>query len=191
MNRFRLVAWFVSHCQAPSGRDEYVAKLKKIVPIDIYGKCSGNLSLEYGSTDESFIISQSKFYIAFENSICPEYVTEKLYKIINRNIEHNPPVPIVMGANKSWYEENLPRKSFIHVDDFHGPEELGRYLKELHSDRNKFLEYLQWRKYYKRVCKPPVRCKLCDLLVKNNFKQQKKILISDFESFWKRANCKK
>ena len=115
--------------------------------------------------------------------------TEKIYKIINKNIGDNPPVPIVMGPNKSWYEENLPKNSFIHVDDFRGPEEMGWYLKKLHSNSDKFLEYLKWRKYHELVCKPLLRCRLCDLLLKGHFNQQKELVISDFEAFWKRADC--
>ena len=91
--------------------------MQTIIPIDIYGKCSKRLSIKRAAnTDEQSILSHeeqnvlslSKFYIAFENARCPEYVTEKLYKIINLQLTDNPPVPIVMGPNKSWYTEHLP-----------------------------------------------------------------------------------
>ena len=184
-----MVAWFVSHCNAHSGRDEYVAKMSKVVHVEMYGKCSKGPSLKRGSKREQEQLSQYKFYIAFENSKCPEYVTEKLYKIINLNISDNPPVPIVMGPNKTWYAEHLPKNSFIHVDDYHNPAELGNYLKYINSQNNLFLEYLNWRRSHKLVCELPVRCKLCDMLLTDSFKQQTKIVISDFEAFWNRAKC--
>jgi len=33
----RMAAWFVSHCNVPSGRDEYVHRLSQFIPVDIYG----------------------------------------------------------------------------------------------------------------------------------------------------------
>ena len=114
------MAWFVSHCDTPSKREEYVERMKKTIPVNIYGKCSENTSslIPRKSEEEKQLLSQYKFYLAFENSKCPEYVTEKLYKIINSPISDNPPVPVVMGPKQSWYQDNLPTNSFIHVDDF-------------------------------------------------------------------------
>ena len=172
--------------------------MQTIIPIDIYGKCSKRLNIRRrANTDEQSILSHeeqnvlslSKFYIAFENARCPEYVTEKLYKITNLQLTDTPPVPIVMGPNKSWYAEHLPEKSFIHVDDFQHPEEMGRYLWNLHFDNDKFLEYVQWRRYHKLVRNPPLRCKLCEVLLKDTITQQANLVISDFEAFWKRADC--
>ena len=31
------MAWFVSNCNAPSGRQKYVEQLKKYVSVDVYG----------------------------------------------------------------------------------------------------------------------------------------------------------
>lgn len=33
------VAWFVSHCQTPGGREDYVTELQKHIQVDIYGEC--------------------------------------------------------------------------------------------------------------------------------------------------------
>ena len=163
--------------------------MSKTVNIDVYGKCSKNISLKRDSENEQTELAKYKFYLAFENSKCPEYVTEKLYKIIHRNISDNPPIPVVMGPEKSWYTKNLPKNSFIHVDDYKGPEEMGRQLKYLSSHKNLFFKHLKWRRFHKRVCESPIRCKLCDMLLKNRIKQQTNLIISDFETFWKRSQC--
>ena len=75
----RLITWFVSNCLAPSGRDEYVAKMQKDSRVDVYGQCSENPALTYGSTEEKNTLSQYKFYLAFENSNCKDYITEKFF----------------------------------------------------------------------------------------------------------------
>ena len=196
---FRLVTWFVSHCDTPSKREKYVDEMKKTISVDIFGKCSENntSNIVRASTEEKELLSQYKFYLAFENSRCPEYVTEKLYKIVNSKTADNPPVPIVMGPKKSWYEQHLPRKSFIHVDDFDNPEKLASYLMHLNSNPESYLNYLNWRQNYRLVCEPKVRCKLCDFLLNNNHKStprdsrksEKSFVISDFKSFWQKAKC--
>ena len=43
-------------------------------------------------------VGQFKFYLAFENALCDDYVTEKFFNIIF-NI---PTVPVVMGETKEW-----------------------------------------------------------------------------------------
>ena len=96
-----------------------------------------------------------KFYLAFENSNCQDYITEKFFVnglgwviVISRNIKwylllrHNV-LPIVMGARPADYEKAAPYKSFIHVDQFKGPRELAEYLIELDRDDQKYNMYFQ------------------------------------------------
>ena len=173
--------------------------MKKVIPVDIYGHCSDNetFNIAQSHLSEIELLSNYKFYLAFENSRCTEYVTEKLYKIINFETLDNPPVPIVMGPKKGWYEKNLPPMSFIHVDDFSSPEELAYYLDHLNSNNNSYLKFLNWRQNHERVCEPKVNCKLCEYLLNNQSDEtqpQKRrnethFFISDFKSFWKKAEC--
>ena len=72
---------------------EYVEELMKYIPVDIYGKCgdypcankSGTFPCDYK------VATNYKFYLAFENSICVDYVTEKFFNNLLL-----PVVPIVM-----------------------------------------------------------------------------------------------
>ena len=160
--------------------------MRKRIVIDIYGNC-GNLSLNRGS--EQNTISQYKFYMAFENSKCPSYVTEKLYRTLNQDISGLPPVPVVLGPNKSWYEKNLPNNSFIHVDDFNDPETLAEYLKFLNNNNEEYMRYLEWRKNYLKACEAPLKCQLCQKLLNLTYNASQITVISDFESFYKKSEC--
>jgi len=73
----KLVAWFVSHCVTSNRREDYVSELSRYIPVDIYGKC-GNLTCSNRNRCKEMIRRDYKFYIAFENSLCTDYVTEKL-----------------------------------------------------------------------------------------------------------------
>ena len=79
-------------------------------------------------TDSGLEEGQYKFYLAFENHNCQDYITEKFFNVIRRGDI----VPVVMGATKEAYNLFGPPGSFIHVDDFAGPAELGGYKVQIY-----------------------------------------------------------
>lgn len=75
----KLVAWFVSNCGAENGRSEYVKELKHYIKVDIYGYC-GTLHCKRGhKLCFEKLRKEYKFYLAFENSNCRDYITEKFF----------------------------------------------------------------------------------------------------------------
>lgn len=76
-------AWFTSHCETPSQREKYVLQLfneleKFKLKLDTYGYC-GNPTCAIGTEDcHAMIETDYYFYLVFENSMCDDYVTEKL-----------------------------------------------------------------------------------------------------------------
>lgn len=105
-NKTRKVAWFVSNCSARNGRLQYAHELQKYIQVniyganvfiintfhsnieffnkfpqvDIYGAC-GNYKCSRSTADKCFEILDRdyKFYLAFENSNCKDYITEKFF----------------------------------------------------------------------------------------------------------------
>ena len=198
---FRLIVWFVSHCNAHSGRDQIVKdlyqslqslqyeKFSNSTPLEAstYGRC-GTSIIKKGSQEEKRELSSNKFYLSFENSKCPGYVTEKLYKIINKDISENPPVPVVMGATKDWYTSNLPSNSFIHIDDYKSTHELAKHLILLNSNNSEYLKYLEWRKYFKKVRLESIGCQLCTNIIEK-LRNGETFVIRNFTRFWNKAKC--
>lgn len=74
------VAWFVSNCGARNGRRQYADELAKHITVDIYGAC-GTMKCPRFQNDQCFdmLNKQYKFYLAFENSNCRDYITEKFF----------------------------------------------------------------------------------------------------------------
>jgi alpha-1,3-fucosyltransferase len=64
----KMIAWFVSNCNVPSGRLEYVHELQKYIPVDIYGKC-GPLDCTDKDWCQNMLQDTYKFYLAFENTV--------------------------------------------------------------------------------------------------------------------------
>lgn len=78
----RLVAWVVSNCDMTDGarqRMEYARELARYVPLDIFGRCGTQACPPSGAGDcFGWLGERYKFYLAFENTHCREYITEKL-----------------------------------------------------------------------------------------------------------------
>ena len=64
-----------------------------------------------------------RFYLAFENSMCRDYVSEKVFQRMADSLV----IPIVMGGAN--YSAHLPPHSYINVEDFKSPKELASHLK--------------------------------------------------------------
>jgi Glycosyltransferase family 10 (fucosyltransferase) C-term len=56
-----------------------------------------------------------------------------------------------MGARLEDYERAAPYKSFIHVDQFAGPQQLAEYLHILDKDDTKYNEYFQVTVYNREL----------------------------------------
>ena len=88
------------------------------------------------------LISNFKFYLAFENAIhCNDYLSEKFW----RNALGAGAVPVVYGAHPDDVNAVAPPNSFIHVEDFESPAALVKYLDYLDGNDTAYLEYHQWR----------------------------------------------
>ena len=70
-------------------------ELKRYIPVDIHGYCGKGLTCgAYGLLNGSCVsslLSQYKFYLAFENSFCEDYYTEKIRKTLRVDT-----IPVVM-----------------------------------------------------------------------------------------------
>lgn len=74
------VAWFVSNCHPRNQRMHYAKELSKYIQVDIYGTC-GSLRCPRSQSQACFdmLDEDYKFYLAFENSNCKDYITEKFF----------------------------------------------------------------------------------------------------------------
>ncbi|XP_076351643.1 glycoprotein 3-alpha-L-fucosyltransferase A-like [Tachypleus tridentatus] len=170
------VAWFVSNCAARNGRLQYARELAKHIELDIYGTC-GAKRCPRTSAKKCFdmLDIEYKFYLAFENSNCKDYITEKFFvNGLSRNV-----VPIVMGARPEDYRRNAPYHSYIHVEDFESPKHLAEYLHRLEKNSTLYNEYFQWKGTGEFV-NTYFWCRLCALL---HAPPQKKVY-SDIHTWW-------
>ncbi|CAG2237671.1 FUT-1 [Mytilus edulis] len=138
LQKTKNAAWVVSHCNASSKRNEYMQEMNKTIDVDVFGKCGKNCS--YWNDDSCFndLSKVYKFYLAFENSLCEDYVTEKAYRFYQDGIDL---IPVYRGAPN--IRNILPEGTFISSLDFSSPKELALYLKHVGSNESLYTSYLK------------------------------------------------
>lgn len=73
------VAMILDHCDTDNKRLQYAKKLAEYISVDIYGSCAGQFE-DINLDDFSLMLNQEyKFFLAFENSNCIDYVTTKFF----------------------------------------------------------------------------------------------------------------
>ncbi|XP_037931975.1 alpha-(1,3)-fucosyltransferase C-like [Teleopsis dalmanni] len=130
---------------------------------------------------DEMLDKEYKFYLSFENSLCRDYVTEKIYNALRRQV-----IPIVYGGAN--YELFLPPRSYINAEEFESVEQLAMYLKYLSTHPKEYLRYFWWREHYKLGYFSPF-CELCAQLhsVTN---QQKTQTYRNIEQWWLGDSCR-
>ena len=142
------VLYVQSHCDVASDRDRYVTELMKYINVDSIGKCVNNRDIPNDLNDpvhsmesKEFLdlISKYKFHISFENALCKDYMTEKLYRTF-----HVGSVPIYRGSENvhDWIPNN---GSIIMTNNFTSVKDLADFTKMLDRDDNLYEEYLLYK----------------------------------------------
>ena len=185
----KTAAWMVSKCGSPSGRDQYVKEMiKHGINVDIYGRC-GKLKCPRSNRHHCMedINKTYKFYLAFENSLCVDYVTEKFFKVLPYDV-----IPIVRGGAN--YTKLIPHKWYINTADFASVKDLAKYLKYLDKNPREYSKYFEGKnKYIFRfnigIFENNVWCDLCEKL--RNPKEPQKYY-SNIGAWWNaKTYCKK
>nr|XP_057913374.1 alpha-(1,3)-fucosyltransferase 7-like isoform X2 [Doryrhamphus excisus] len=165
-NKTDLVCWVVSNYRLSHTRTKLCKELTTIIPLKVYGRLTTPLKPE----ELLPTLSRCYFYLAFENSLSKDYITEKLW----RNAFQSGAVPVVLGAPLQDYKDVAPPHSFIHVDEFASVKELAEYLHNLAGDPERYGEYLRWRTDWKAKTDDSYRWVLCQVCAQyHSFPQHK------------------
>ena len=159
-DKTKSVVTMVSNC-GQKQRLKHIRALSKWIDVDIFGKCGSNIVCH----DCWDTFQPYKFYLAYENSICVDYVTEKLY---DAGLSHGM-VPVVLGGANYSSPSVAPPGGYIDARNFTTVKELADFLKKVGSDPNLYGQYFHWHSGYRvRMRSYQERlCNLCKLLHQN------------------------
>ena len=134
-------AHFQSSAIDRSGRAAFAAELAQHIGVDSYGRHRPNRSLDgpdLGRQTKLETIARYRFCLALENSIAPDYVTEKLFDPLQAGT-----VPIYLGAPN--VDEFVPAGSYIDAATFGSSGDLASYLRHLVETPQAYEAYFAWR----------------------------------------------
>ncbi|TGP24021.1 MULTISPECIES: glycosyltransferase family 10 [unclassified Mesorhizobium] len=151
-----------------SGRAALIEELSRSIGLDRYGKFNPNRHIEgtdLGRQTKLETIGRYPFCLALENSIAPDYVTEKMFDPLEAGT-----VPVYLGAPNA--AEFVPDNSYIDAASFRTPAELAAYLRHLIETPPAYEAYLAWRsrplpdRLAERLgeIETPLRCRLAQLV---------------------------
>lgn len=140
----KLVCWMVNHDFLSVGegaRYEFYRQLVEHIDVEL-------LTLQYvrGSLiheDHYKSLASCKFFLALEDSIHKDYITQKISWPLSSGT-----VPVVLGPPRKNYEQFYPATSFIHVEDFPDAASLAQYLLRLGGNHTAYMRYFDWRRHY-------------------------------------------
>ncbi|KAJ0172607.1 hypothetical protein K1T71_011746 [Dendrolimus kikuchii] len=177
----KTAAWFVSNCQSQSKRENVtnhlnIALKKYDLKVDIYGWC-GKLTCPRDRLDDCLELLQDHyyFYLAFENSLSEDYVTEKILYPMQHYT-----VPIVYGGAN--YSRFLPPGSYINARE-HDVETIAKIMVKAIQEPKVYEEYFRWHNHYVYKETPEVAdvCTLCELL---NDPKRNQSVVKNFRKWW-------
>ncbi|MFA6156736.1 glycosyltransferase family 10 domain-containing protein [Mesorhizobium sp.] len=135
------VALFQSAPFNHSGRVDFTAELSRHIKIDSYGRHFHNRAIggpDLGRKTKIETIARHRFCLALENSIEPDYVTEKIYDAFEAGT-----VPVYLGAPN--VSDFVPANSYVEAGAFPNTKALAGYLQHLVDTPLEYEAYFAWR----------------------------------------------
>jgi alpha-1,3-fucosyltransferase len=170
-HKTKMIMWLVGNCITVIRREEYVRQLSQYVSVDIFGRCNRDCP----SNCDEMVRKDYKFYLAFENSWCPDYITEKFSRPLLFDA-----VPIVLGG--ADYNLFAPPHSYINARDFSSPKDLAEYIILLNKTDSLYASYFNWKnEYYISVPDMYGWCELCVMAHTSNLPSK---VYHDIKQWW-------
>lgn len=148
----------ITNCIDDARRYRIISQLKRYINVSIFGYCGTKCPDGYDSCID--VIRNYRFYLAFENSHCYDYLTEKYWRALERE-----QIPIV--AWKQNMTELVIPGSYINIYDFASVDDAGLHIQRVNSDPELYNSYFKWRERYKIVHPNPL-CDICRKLLDRN-----------------------
>lgn len=173
------VVLFASNCERAGAteRSKYISELMKYIKVHSYGQCFHNIDEPEMPEDPNWppvaqrrarkvkVLSNYKFYLAFENAPVPDYVSEKVFEGLIAGS-----LPIYRGT--SGINRFVPSNNSVIDANNLTPRELAEKIKKLSTDEQAYNKYFEFKQkplseHFKQITlkafsHPNILCRICD-----------------------------
>lgn len=180
-SKTKMAVIHVSNCYDNARRYRIVHELSKHIDVDQFGHCPGRVVCDTGMPYQECanLFKPYKFYLAFENSYCRDYITEKYWQSQTDRLQ----IPVI--ATSKFNLELLPPHSYLNVFDFPTLKDLAEKMTEIRNNETLYNSYFEWKKYYKTGGSNGF-CSMCKALHQNRTAQS-----YNLDSWIKHDSCSK
>jgi hypothetical protein len=137
----KLICALISNPNSRSGRERLVERLERLLPMHHYGSWHSSRPgpPPEGREAKLAILRKYHFCLAFENSLQPDYVTEKWYDCLLAGC-----VPVYLGAPN--IEDYAPGPgAYLDVRSFTSLEKLAETIQAAAADPNQYCRFFEWK----------------------------------------------
>ena len=144
------IAAFISNCgggeNGASQRKKIMEDLAKIHPVHSYGGCMQNkkepaLGGKTSNENKRLVLQRYKFYLAFENGVVEDYVSEKVFDGLLAGS-----LSVYRGAPRiQLFMPSSSPPSILEYGNFSGVQELADYLNYLSNNKQAYEEFFKWK----------------------------------------------
>jgi hypothetical protein len=167
-DRTEAAVFVARNCHSNNHREKIVKRLEQHFRVDSPSTCLHNTNSSF-SKDKVVGLQKYRIYLAFENSIVKDYVTEKVYDGLEAGA-----VPVYLGA-PNIEDGFVPTGSIVNAAAFASTDSLAEYIKVLLRDKTAWNMHQEWRtrapdnKFVARFnkTKVDVDCRICRAVSKN------------------------
>ena len=144
-NREPAIVFVASHCASSSRREKLVQMLQEHVRVDSLSSCMNNRDwpTDIDRSDKLSVLRRYMVYLAAENSIEPDYVSEKVYDGLIAGA-----VPIYLGAPN--INEFVPQNSVISIPWNFTSADIAQVVKVIQTIFTDEREYEKWTSFKQR-----------------------------------------
>ncbi|XP_028169491.1 alpha-(1,3)-fucosyltransferase C-like [Ostrinia furnacalis] len=164
-SKTKAAAIFLDKCKSRSKREDYIKNLQKHLHkydlhVDIFGECGTKRCKRKTMSNCLWRLKhQYYFYLAFEDSFAPEYVTKEVLYGYENNA-----VPIVYGG--ADYPKFLPPNSYLNAIRLN-EEALAEAMNVAIKNATIYQDFFRWRNHYSvKAARGFDPCDLCNALNK-------------------------
>ena len=149
-NKTKDAVWIVSNCVTAGHREDYVKTLKKYIGVETLGAC-GNPWCGKAHDHElgdcfSILNTSYRFYLAFENNLCEEDITEKFFENYKYDI-----IQVVRGGRPRKRPAEGSKMAYVSTSDFTNAHALGFYLRELKQNVTEYGKLMAAKDEYEAI----------------------------------------